>query len=68
MNCLKMLTKKWTLVNANLQLKLGDYDKTTSLIQKACSLIPSTEDPDQVKVYYLAFKMQCQLKDEDEAM
>jgi len=58
MGCLITLVKKWNLVAANVYLKLLDYDNASSYIQKACELI-SQNEKDQIKVFFLAFKMQC---------
>jgi hypothetical protein len=61
------LVKKFHLVAAQACLRLQDYDRTQEHLQKSCELI-MVNDRDQLKVYFLAFKMQCQLKDKDGAM
>ena len=48
-------------------LRVKDFEGASCRIQKACSIISGNES-DQVKILFLAFKMQCQLKDQDEAL
>lgn len=60
------LARKFKFVAANAWLKLKDYDRATSLIQSCCQLIQKG-DRDELKVYLLAFKMHCQLRDKNEA-
>lgn len=61
------LTKKFRLVSANAWLKLGDYDQASKAIEQCCSMINKGEK-DELKVYFLAFKMHCQLRDKEEAI
>lgn len=66
-SCKVQLLKKFYLVVANTCLRMQDFENAGTYIQKSCAFI-QTSDRDQLKVYFLAFKMQCQLKDQDEAM
>lgn len=50
------LVKKFHLVAAQACLRLQDYDRTQEHLQKSCELI-MVNDRDQLKVYFLAFKM-----------
>lgn len=52
------LVKKFRLVSANAWLKLGDYEKASKAIELCCSMINKGEK-DELKVYFLAFKMHC---------
>ena len=61
------LVKKFRLVSANAWLKLGDYERASKQIEQCCTMIHKGEK-DELKVYFLAFKMHCQLRDKDEAM
>ena len=61
------LVKKFRLVSANAWLKLGDYEKASTAIELCCAMINKGEK-DELKVYFLAFKMHCQLRDKEEAI
>ena len=61
------LLKKFRLVSANVWLKLGDYERASKAIEQCCSMINKGEK-DELKVYFLAFKMHCQLRDKEEAI
>ena len=59
--------KKFRLVSANAWLKVGDFEQASKTIEECCALIQKGER-DELKVYFLAFKMHCQLRDKDEAI
>lgn len=50
------LKKKMMLVSANMWIKVGDNEKATEVIEKCCQLIKKGER-EELKVYFLAFKM-----------
>ena len=52
------LLKKFRLVSANAWLKLGDYEQASKAIELCCQMICKGEK-DELKVYFLAFKMHC---------
>jgi len=61
------LVRKFNLLSANAWLKLQDYERASQVIQKCCQQT-QRGDKEELKVYFLAFKMHCQLKDKEEAM
>ena len=61
------ILKKFRLVMANAWLKLNDYENASKTIEKCCAMIHKGER-DELKVYFLAFKMHCQLRDKEEAI
>lgn len=61
------LVKKFRLVSANAWLKLCDYERASKAIELCCAMIHKGEK-DELKVYFLAFKMHCQLRDKEEAI
>ena len=52
------IVKKFRLVVANAWLKIGDYEAASKSIEQCCSMINQGEK-DELKVYFLAFKMHC---------
>ena len=61
------ILKKFRLVTANAWLKVNDYENASKTIELCCSMIHKGER-DELKVYFLAFKMHCQLRDKEEAI
>jgi hypothetical protein len=53
-----VIQKKYKMVAANTWLKLKDYEKASTLIQGCCEHI-TKGDKDELKIYFLAFKMHC---------
>ena len=61
------MLKKFKLVAANAHLKLLDYEEAGKTIESCCRMIQKG-DKDELKVYFLAFKMHCQLRDKEQAV
>ena len=63
----QLLKKKQHLVAANAYIKLQNYDQAGEHIESCCQIIQKG-DKEELKIYFLAFKMHCQLGDKDQAI